>query len=139
MPRFTALIVSLFIFAAPVLAADFPDPVPGDFILKDFKFASGETLPEVRIQYRTVGKPVRDANGIVQNAVLVLHGTGGEGGNFVSKGPVGQMFAGELFGKDQPLDATRYFIILPDNLGHGLSTKPSDKLRAISPNTATTT
>jgi homoserine O-acetyltransferase len=126
----TTFALGLMLVTTATLRADFPEPVPGDFVIRDFKFASGETLPEVRIHYRTVGKPSRDARGMVQNAVLVLHGTGGEGGNFVSKGPVGQMFAGELFDKGQPLDATRYYIILPDNLGHGMSTKPSDKLRA---------
>jgi homoserine O-acetyltransferase/O-succinyltransferase len=129
MCRFATIVVVLLI-ALPLHAANFPDPVPGDFIIRDFKFTSGESLPDVRIHYRTLGKPVRDDKGIVKNAVLVLHGTGGEGGRFVGKDAIGQMFAGELFGKGQPLDATRYYIIIPDNLGHGLSTKPSDKLRA---------
>jgi homoserine O-acetyltransferase len=111
-------------------AADFPAPTPGDFIIRDFKFASGETLPEVRIHYRTLGEPRRDDQGVVRNAVLVLHGTGGEGGSFVSRGGTGNIFAGELFGTGQPLDASRYYIILPDNLGHGRSSKPSDGLRA---------
>ena len=130
MQRLTAVCAWLFLASSPLQAADFPEPAAGDFVLRDFKFASGETLPEVRIHYRTLGKAVRDAKGIVTNAVLVLHGTGGEGGSLVSKSPPGQMFAGELFGKDQPLDATRYFIILPDNLGHGQSSRPSEGLRA---------
>ena len=66
--------------------ADYPDPAEGDFVLKDFTFASGETLPEARIHYRTVGQPARDREGQVHNAVLILHGTGGQGGNFVRKG-----------------------------------------------------
>jgi homoserine O-acetyltransferase/O-succinyltransferase len=130
MPRPIVILGLFFLLSGPVAGADFPDPVPGDCILRDFKFTSGESMPEVRIHYRTLGKPVRDEKGIVRNAVLVLHGTGGEGGRFVGKDAIGQMFAGELFGKGQPLDATRFYIIIPDNLGHGLSTKPSDKLHA---------
>jgi homoserine O-acetyltransferase/O-succinyltransferase len=130
MPKLIAVLTVFFLACVPLGAADFPDPIPGDFILRDFKFNSGETMPEVRMHYRTLGKPVRDDKGIVRNGVLVLHGTGGEGGRFVGKDAIGQMFAGELFGKDQPLDATRFFIVIPDNLGHGLSTKPSDKLHA---------
>jgi homoserine O-acetyltransferase/O-succinyltransferase len=97
----------------------------GDFHIKDFRFASGETLPEVRIHYQTFGTPMSDARGIVRNAVLILHGTGGDGGSLLNA-----MFAGELFGKGQPLDAARYYLIVPDNIGHGDSAKPSDGLRA---------
>src|SRR5262245_45030291 len=119
------------LLAALVLAAaDYPTPTPGDVVLREFRFASGETLPEVRIHYRTLGTPRRDDQGVVRNAVLILHGTGGEGGSLVRKGGPGDLFAAELFGAGQPLDATRYFIILPDNLGHGRSTKPSDGLHA---------
>jgi homoserine O-acetyltransferase len=120
----------MLVSAGPARAADFPAPVEGDCTLRDFRFASGEKLAEVRIHYRTLGKPRRDDKGVVRNAVLVLHGTGGEGGALVGKGPAGETFAGELFGKGQPLDAARYYIILPDNLGHGKSTRPSDGLRA---------
>ena len=102
-----------------------PAVTEGDFVIKDFKFTSGETLPELRIHYRTLGKPQKDAQGIVRNAVLVMHGTGGTGGQFT-----GRNFAGELFGPGQPLDATKYFIILPDDIGHGRSSKPSQGLRA---------
>jgi homoserine O-acetyltransferase len=109
-----------------VSAAEFPAPTEGNCTLRDFRFASGAVLPEVKIHYRTLGTPRSDSAGVVLNAVLVLHGTGGEGGSLVGKGAAGEMFAGELFGPGQPLDATRYFIILPDNLGHGKSTKPSD-------------
>jgi homoserine O-acetyltransferase len=105
-------------------------PVEGDFILKDFVFAMDDVLAEVRIHYRTLGQPQRDGKGMVRNAVLVLHGTGGEGGRFVTPGQAKEIFADELFGKGQLLDAERHFIILPDNLGHGQSSKPSDGLRA---------
>jgi homoserine O-acetyltransferase/O-succinyltransferase len=100
-------------------------PVEGDFVVRNFRFTSGETLPELRIHYRTFGTPRKDAQGVVRNAVLVMHGTGGTGGQFTGRG-----FAGELFGAGQPLDAAKYFIILPDDIGHGRSSKPSDGLRA---------
>jgi homoserine O-acetyltransferase len=106
-------------------AADYPAPVEGDFVLKGFKFASGESLPELRIHYRTVGTPQRDGAGRVTNAVLITHGTGGSGGSFIRP-----EFAGELFGAGQPLDAAKYFVVLPDGIGHGKSSKPSDGLRA---------
>jgi homoserine O-acetyltransferase len=99
-------------------------PVEGDFIARDFKFASGETLPELRLHYRTLGAPRKDAAGLVRNAVLIMHGTGGTGAQFMSR-----QFAGVLFGAGQLLDATKYFIILPDAIGHGKSSKPSDGLR----------
>ena len=105
-------------------AADYPPPVEADYVLKDFRFASGESLPELRIHYRTLGHPRPDAQGVVRNAVLIMHGTGGNGGNFVR-----DEFAGELFGSGQPLDAARFFIVLPDGIGHGKSSKPSDGLR----------
>jgi homoserine O-acetyltransferase len=125
-----ALLLVMLVSYRPATAADYPARVEGDFTLRDFKFASGETLPEVRVHYRTLGTPKRDDRGVVRNAVLILHGTGGEGGSLVRKGGAGDLFAAELFGDGQPLDATRYYIILPDNLGHGRSTKPSDGLHA---------
>ncbi len=100
-------------------------PQEGDYILRNFHFLSGETLPELRMHYTTLGKPVRDANGRVTNAVLILHGTGGSGRQFLSP-----QFADVLFGPGQLLDANRYFIILPDNIGHGKSSKPSDVMHA---------
>jgi homoserine O-acetyltransferase/O-succinyltransferase len=106
-------------------AASYPPPAQGDFLLKDFRFASGESLPELRIHYRTFGAPRADAHGVVRNAVLILHGTGGSGASLVRA-----EFAGELFGAGQPLDAARYFIVLPDGIGHGNSSKPSDGLHA---------
>jgi homoserine O-acetyltransferase len=102
----------------------YPPPVEGTFIVRDFRFASGETLPELRLHYRTLGSPVRDARGRVVNAILILHGTGGTGAQFLQP-----QFAGELFGPGQLLDAARHFIVLPDNIGHGQSSKPSDGLR----------
>jgi len=118
------MLLTLLLVVSTV-AAQAPMPTEGDVVLKDFAFTSGETLPELRMHYRTFGTPRKDAQGIVRNAVLIMHGTGGTGGQFTGRG-----FAGELFGPGQPLDATRYFIILPDDIGHGRSSKPSDGLRA---------
>jgi homoserine O-acetyltransferase len=114
----------LLSIAQPLGAAVYPEPTPGAYVLRDFRFASGETLPELRIHYRSLGQPRRDGQGVVRNAVLILHGTTGSGAQFLRP-----EFAGELFGKGQPLDATRYYIILPDGIGHGRSSKPSDGLR----------
>ena len=105
--------------------AGLPATTEGDFVVKNFKFRSGETLPELRLHYTTLGKPVRNAEGRVTNAVLILHGTGGAGSQFLQP-----IFAGELFGPGQLLDVTRYFIILPDGIGHGKSSKPSDGMHA---------
>jgi homoserine O-acetyltransferase/O-succinyltransferase len=102
-----------------------PMPVAGDYVIKGFTFTSGETLPELRIHYLTVGKPAKDARGMVRNAVLIGHGTGGSADGFLRP-----QFAGELFGPGQPLDATKYFIVMPDGIGHGKSSKPSDGLHA---------
>jgi|ERR1035437_1752424 homoserine O-acetyltransferase len=119
------LICGTLLLMALARAADYPKPVEGDAILRDFKFASGESLPELRIHYRTFGQPQRDASGVVRNAVLIMHGTGGSGTQFVQPA-----FAGELFGAGQPLDAAKFFVILVDGVGHGGSSKPSDGLRA---------
>ena len=100
-------------------------PWKATFVIRDFQFKSGETLPELRMHYRTLGTPTRDANGRVTNAVLILHGTGGWGGNFLAP-----QFAGVLFGSSELLDITRYYIIMPDNIGHGKSSKPSDGMHA---------
>jgi homoserine O-acetyltransferase len=97
----------------------------GDFVVHDFHFASGETLAELRLHYTTLGTPQRDAHGHVTNAVLILHGTGGDGRQFLRP-----QFADELYGPGQPLDISRYFIILPDGIGHGRSSKPSDGAHA---------
>ena len=120
-------VLLLFIFAlldsAP--AADYLAPESGDFFIRDFNFRSGESLTELKIHYRTLGTPRRDDKGFVRNAVLILHGTTGNGSNFLRP-----EFAGELFGKGQLLDASRYYLILPDGIGHGQSSKPSDQLHA---------
>ncbi len=108
-----------------IVAQQTVSPVEGDFSIRDFRFESGESLPELRLHYRTLGKPLRDAAGKVTNAVLIMHGTGGAGSQFLSR-----QFAGVLFGPGQLLDAGRYFIVLPDGIGHGKSSKPSDGLRA---------
>ncbi len=105
------------------MGQSYPTPAQGDFTIRDFKFESGESLPELRLHYRTIGTPVRDGSGVVRNAVLIMHGTGGSGQQFLS-----QQFAGTLFGPGQLLDATKYFIILPDGIGHGQSSKPSNGL-----------
>ncbi len=95
----------------------------GDWIAHDFQFKSGEKMAELRLHYTTLGTPTRNAAGHVNNAVIVMHGTGGTGRAFLSA-----QFAGELFGKDQPLDIATHYIILPDAIGHGKSSKPSDGL-----------
>lgn len=96
----------------------------GEVVLKNFRFRSGETLPGVRMHWTALGAPHRNAAGQIDNAVMVLHGTGGSGAQFLQP-----QFADALYGPGQPLDIRRYFIILPDNLGHGRSSKPSDGLR----------
>src|SRR6266496_2670355 len=106
-------------------ASDYAVPAESDYTIRDFRFTSGETLPELRLHYRTLGKADKDAQGKTTNAVLVMHGTTGSGAQFIRP-----EFAGELFGGGQPLDATKFFIVLPDGIGHGKSSKPSDGLRA---------
>lgn len=108
---------ALVLAAVPGLAADYPAPEEGDWIVQDFRFHTGELLPELRLHYTTVGAPTGEP-------VLILHGTTQSGATMLAPA-----FAGELFGPGQPLDASRYFIILPDAIGHGKSSKPSDALR----------
>lgn len=105
----------------PGMAADYPAPKEGSWLVRDFRFHTGEVLPELRLHYRTLGNPAGEP-------VLVLHGTTGSGASMLTPA-----FAGELFGAGQPLDASRYFIILPDAIGTGKSSKPSDGLRAAFP------
>ena len=123
MPRF---LLALILVAAPHLASaqTYPAPVEHDFIVRNFSFHSGDSVPELKLHYRTIGQPRKDASGVVRNGILILHGTGGTGRQFVS-----ETFGGRLFGKGQLYDAERYFIILPDNIGHGQSSKPSDGLK----------
>jgi homoserine O-acetyltransferase len=98
-------------------------PVEADCALRDFKFAGGGTLPALRIHYTTLGSPARDAAGVVRNAVLILHGTTGSGRAFLA-----ETFAGRLFGRGQLLDAASHYVILPDGIGTGKSSRPSEGL-----------
>jgi homoserine O-acetyltransferase len=111
--------------AQPTAAAAVYPTHEGDFTIDDFHFASGETLPKLRIHYMSIGTPARNSAGAVTNAVLILHGTGGSGKQFLSP-----QFAGQLYGPGQPLDVNRFYLILPDDIGHGGSSKPSDGMRA---------
>src|SRR5271156_1196485 len=121
-----ALLASLCLGAgAACRAADLDSrPLDGDYVLHDFHFASGETLPELRLHYTYLGKPKKDVLGRITNAVLIMHGTGGSGHSLIN-----DRFSNVLFKKGQLLDATKYYIILPDGIGHGNSSKPSDGLR----------
>src|SRR5947209_9399566 len=102
-------------------AANYPAPTEGDWTARNFSFSTGESLAELRLHYYTLGKLRRDSNGVAMNAVLIMHGTTGTGGGFMTDN-----FAGQLFGPGQLLDADSHFIILPDAIGHGKSSKPSD-------------
>jgi len=113
-----ALSLALILIALAPAAAQYPAPKEGSWTARDFRFHTGETMPELRLHYRTIGEPSGDP-------VVILHGTTGSGASMLSPG-----FAGELFGPGQPLDASKYFIILPDAIGHGKSSKPSDGQRA---------
>ncbi|MEY2543473.1 MAG: homoserine O-acetyltransferase/O-succinyltransferase [Verrucomicrobiota bacterium] len=128
MRRILAAAVLFIAQISATRAADYAPPSESDYTIRDFKFASGESLPELRIHYRTLGKIDKDAQGKIRNAVLITHGTTGSGAQFIRP-----EFAGELFGKDQPLDATKFFIVLPDGIGHGKSSKPSDGMHATFP------
>jgi len=116
-----ALSATLALTSFTAVAADYPAPKQGDWIAKDFKFHTGETMPELRLHYTTVGEPTGQP-------VLVLHGTGGSAASMLTP-----TFAGELFGAGQPLDAAKYYIIIPDSLGHGKSSKPSDGMKTAFP------
>src|SRR5215472_14423451 len=119
-------VVVLFLtLPASAQQAAVPATTEGDYVAKNFKFRSGESLPELRLHYTTLGKPARDAQGRATNAVLILHGTGGTGHQFLVP-----YFAGVLYGPGQLLDVARYYIILPDGIGHGKSSKPSDGMHA---------
>ena len=116
----------LAVAAPPALAqTSWPNQHEGDFLIKDFRFNSGETIAELQLHYTTLGTPKRNAAGEIVNGVILLHGTGGTGKNWLMPS-----LADELFGTGQPLDAGQYFIVLPDGIGRGGSSKPSDGLRA---------
>jgi len=124
-----AVVASLLLLSAVWLrAADYPAPQSGSYTIRDFRFQSGELLPELRQHYLSFGAPQRNQDGVVTNAVLILHGTTGSGSNFVRA-----EFAGELFAPGQLLDAARFYIVLPDGIGHGASSRPSEGLRASFP------
>jgi homoserine O-acetyltransferase len=120
-----AFLLSAACWAQPQNQPLFPNQ-EGDWIARNFQFKSGEKMAELRLHYTTLGAPTRDAAGHVNNAVIVMHGTTGSGHPFATN----QGFAGELFGKGQPLDIEKYYLILPDAIGHGKSSKPSDGLHA---------
>jgi homoserine O-acetyltransferase/O-succinyltransferase len=125
--RVGSLVAAAFL-AAGIVLAQTPSKYPvteGDYVAHNFKFKSGEELPELHLHYTTLGKPDRDAQGRIKNAVLILHGTGGSGQQFLVP-----QFAGELYGPGQLLDINKYFVILPDGIGHGKSSKPSDGMHA---------
>ena len=123
MQRWLALV--LFLTVPAGADAETYTPAQGDFVVQNFAFKSGKSLPMLRLHYRTLGQPQRDSHGVVRNAVLIVHGTNGSGAQFLSP-----EFAPELYGPGQPLDISRYFVILPDAIGHGASSKPSDGMRA---------
>jgi len=119
--------IAAFLMGLPCTAqeANVPPGTEGDYVIRNFQFRSGEALPELRLHYTTLGKPARDAQGRTTNAVLIMHGTGGTGHQFFAP-----QFANVLFGPGQLLDTAKYFIVLPDGIGHGKSSKPSDGLHA---------
>src|SRR5947209_7895488 len=114
-------LATLVLTSVTAVASDHPAPKEGDFVARDFKFHTGETMPELRLHYTTVGEPTGQP-------VLVLHGSGGSAASMLTPA-----FAGELFGKGQPLDASKYYIIIPDGIGHGKSSKPSDAMKTAFP------
>jgi len=116
-----AVSAAFALIASAAFAADYPAPKQGDWVAKDFRFHGGETMPELRLHYTTIGEPTGQP-------VLVLHGSGQSGAAMLTPA-----FAGELFGAGQPLDATKYFIIIPDGIGHGKSSKPSDGMKTAFP------
>ena len=119
------VLLSGLLLALPAHAEDWPSrATERDVVLKDFGFTDGEVLPELRMHVTTLGTPHRGADGKIDNAVMVLHGTGGSGKQFFRP-----QFADELYGPGQPLDIARWYVILPDNIGHGGSSKPSDGMR----------
>jgi homoserine O-acetyltransferase len=116
-----AVSAAFTLVSSACFAADYPAPKQGDWVARDFRFHTGEIMPELRLHYTTIGEPTGQP-------VLVLHGSGGSGASMLTPA-----FAGELFGAGQPLDATKYFIIIPDGIGHGKSSKPSDGMKMAFP------
>src|SRR6201997_4000895 len=116
-----ALCAASLLVSVTAMAADYPAPKQGDWVAKDFRFHTGETMPELRLHYTTVGEPTGQP-------VLVLHGSGGDASRMLTA-----EFAGQLFGPGQPLDASKYYIIIPAGIGHGKSSKPSDGLKMAFP------
>src|SRR5687767_4475127 len=125
MIRIALLLVCCALQSVCLAQATVAQPTEGDVVVKNFRFKSNEVLPELRLHYRTFGKLERDAKGVARNAVLIMHGTGGSGAQFLRPD-----FAERLFRAGGLLDANKYFIVLPDGIGHGKSSKPSDGLRA---------
>ena len=121
---FVAFIFFFIAFFSSRAQLKFPTPAEGDYFISNFKFESGEQLDQLKLHYTTIGNPTKDKKGKINNAVLIMHGTTGNGSGFLS-----DQFAGNLFGKGQLLDASKYFIILTDDIGHGKSSKPSDGLK----------
>jgi len=119
------LVIPLLLGGVRLFGQDYPAPEPHDHVIRDFHFQSDAVLPELRIHCITLGSPRRDAGGKVTNAVLIMHGTTGNCSNFIRRD-----FAGQLFGPGQLLDASRFYLILTDGIGHGHSSKPSDGLHA---------
>lgn len=124
-----AMLSSLAAGGSAALAAEALTPQSHVLAVPDFTFNDGRSVPGLKLHYQTLGTPHRDASGEIDNAVLLLHGTGGEGGDFLL-----QSFAEPMFGPGEPLDAGKYFIIMPDSVGHGKSSKPSDGMRMTFPN-----
>ena len=118
---YAALSAAVALTSVTAFAADYPAPRQGEWIAKDFKFHTGDTMPELRLHYTTIGEPTGQP-------VLVLHGSGGSAASMLTA-----TFGGELFGPGQPLDAAKYYIIVPDALGHGKSSKPSDGMKTAFP------
>jgi len=126
--RYYPLLAVFYVFVSAVAAAQAPSHWPaqdGTFVIPNFHFGTGETLPQLRLHYLTLGKPHTDKKGHTDNAVLLLHGTGGDAHSLLNP-----LFSDVLFGPGQPLDITKYFIILPDDIGHGTSSKPSEGMHA---------
>lgn len=133
-PRLCAVTLLLALAAGPTLmsaqtkdspASAFPGQTEGNFIIRDFHFNSGEVLPELRLHYVTLGTPHRNASGEIDNAVLLLHSTGGDTTELLESD-----FSGPLYGPGQPFDLSKFYVIIPDSIGHGKSSKPSDGMRA---------